>query len=252
MIDRGDCDETTTPAAKDETSMTWISSSGGCAWARDTGEKYAGPSSWKLTSGDAGSVSITLCDNHSTSDMHGFSAGKTYRLKVAMRADDAYTSCGMAIGYYDGSDWKYDTAKALRPSQADTWEELEEDFEIPSDAEAVEIMIYQWTTQNKEVWIDDLEIYEMKEAEIEYDQGEDEVSLNKDTSISGGLDVDTDTLVVDKANNRVGIGTTSPEEKLDVAGNIQLGADNKKILFHDDYEIIHDHTNGKLIIREQS
>lgn len=38
------------------------------------------------------------------------------------------------------------------------------------------------------------------------------------------LTVDTDTLVVDEANNRVGIGTSSPTAKLDVNGKVRLGA----------------------------
>ena len=37
----------------------------------------------------------------------------------------------------------------------------------------------------------------------------------------GGLTVDTDTLYVDATNNRVGVGTTTPTEKLEVNGNIK-------------------------------
>ena len=37
----------------------------------------------------------------------------------------------------------------------------------------------------------------------------------------GGLTVDTDTLYVDSVNNEVGIGTTSPSEKLEVVGNVE-------------------------------
>ena len=37
------------------------------------------------------------------------------------------------------------------------------------------------------------------------------------------LVVDTDVLVVDKTNNRVGIGTTSPDEALEVAGQMLVG-----------------------------
>jgi len=37
-----------------------------------------------------------------------------------------------------------------------------------------------------------------------------------------GLSVDTDTLYVDSSNNRVGIGTSSPSEKLEVAGNQKI------------------------------
>jgi len=37
----------------------------------------------------------------------------------------------------------------------------------------------------------------------------------------GGLTVDTDTLYVDDTNNEVGIGTTTPSEKLEVVGNVE-------------------------------
>ena len=50
-------------------------------------------------------------------------------------------------------------------------------------------------------------------------------------TIGGDLTVDTDTLQVDSTNNRVGIGQSSPNQKLDVNGNIvtdsySLGAGN--------------------------
>jgi hypothetical protein len=43
------------------------------------------------------------------------------------------------------------------------------------------------------------------------------------TTLDAGLTVDTTTLVVDATNNRVGIGTASPNELLEVDGNIKLG-----------------------------
>ena len=53
------------------------------------------------------------------------------------------------------------------------------------------------------------------------------VSLNSTmatTTISGGdLIVDTDTLVVDNDNNRVGVGTTTPGYLLDVDGDVRIG-----------------------------
>ena len=44
------------------------------------------------------------------------------------------------------------------------------------------------------------------------------VSVGKELTVTGDVTVDTDTLHVDSTNNRVGVGTTSPQEKLDVAG----------------------------------
>ena len=45
-------------------------------------------------------------------------------------------------------------------------------------------------------------------------------SIGTDLEVSGDLTVDTNTLYVDSANNRVGIGTTTPGQALDVRGRI--------------------------------
>ena len=47
--------------------------------------------------------------------------------------------------------------------------------------------------------------------------------MGGELTVSGNVVVDTNTLFVDSVNNRVGIGTTSPDEKLHVNGNIRLG-----------------------------
>ena len=48
--------------------------------------------------------------------------------------------------------------------------------------------------------------------------------LNGAVTINSNLTVDTDTLFVDGANDRVGIGTDSPGAALDVRGDVMLGA----------------------------
>ena len=48
------------------------------------------------------------------------------------------------------------------------------------------------------------------------------VGLPDDVIITGALTVDTDTLKIDKANNRVGIGIATPLEKLHVDGAIRI------------------------------
>ena len=52
-------------------------------------------------------------------------------------------------------------------------------------------------------------------------------------SLSGNLTVDTNTLFVDASNNRVGIGTTSPSDKLEVAGNIKASSTLPTLLLED-------------------
>ena len=49
------------------------------------------------------------------------------------------------------------------------------------------------------------------------------ITLAGDVIITDSLNVDTDTLVVNSANDRVGIGVASPTQKLDVDGNVQIG-----------------------------
>jgi len=53
------------------------------------------------------------------------------------------------------------------------------------------------------------------------------IDINCDVDIASGHDltVDTNTLHVDAANNRVGIGTTTPSKELDVSGDIRLSGE---------------------------
>ena len=49
-----------------------------------------------------------------------------------------------------------------------------------------------------------------------------DLTVSNDATITGALTVDTNSLVVDKANNRVGVGVASPLEKLHVDGAIRI------------------------------
>jgi len=52
--------------------------------------------------------------------------------------------------------------------------------------------------------------------------GNETLVLNANVSIVGNLTVDTNTLVVDDVNNRVGIGTTTPSQTLVVVGTVNI------------------------------
>ena len=54
-----------------------------------------------------------------------------------------------------------------------------------------------------------------------------------DSPTFAGLTVDTNTLYVDSTNNRVGVGTTSPDQALTVSGNIQIQDNDGYLQFKD-------------------
>ena len=51
------------------------------------------------------------------------------------------------------------------------------------------------------------------------------VSVGKELTVSGNVAVDTDTLFVDSVNDRVGVGTTSPSDKLHIYGSPMIQHD---------------------------
>ena len=63
----------------------------------------------------------------------------------------------------------------------------------------------------------------------------------------GSLTVDTDTLVVDETNNRVGIGTSSPSATLDVNGSLSKNSGSFKIdhpVKPDTHHLVHSFVEG--------
>lgn len=73
-------------------------------------------------------------------------------------------------------------------------------------------------------------------AEITYDGTNDRFEINKDVNVTGGLDVDSGTLFVDSANNRVGVGTNSPDRNLHINGDVKIlnnGGGGKLFIYGD-------------------
>lgn len=63
------------------------------------------------------------------------------------------------------------------------------------------------------------------------------IVASQNLTVSGSITVDTDTLVVDSVNDRVGVGTTSPDAKLNVKSGVFLSENqastNNTILYYD-------------------
>jgi len=72
------------------------------------------------------------------------------------------------------------------------------------------------------------------------DAGDDNITINASTvSLSNNLNIDSNTLYIDNANNRVGIGTDSPSVALDVTnGNIAIHSGAQVIFDSDDSDEI--------------
>lgn len=58
------------------------------------------------------------------------------------------------------------------------------------------------------------------------------VEVGGKLTVSGNVEVGTANLFVDTVNSRIGIGTTSPQQKLEVHGNILLGQNQVKSFIH--------------------
>ena len=67
-------------------------------------------------------------------------------------------------------------------------------------------------------------------------------ALNISLATGNSLVVDTNTLVVDATNNRVGVGVASPTQALDVVGNIKIPRGNSYILHDSNVEIRNDNS----------
>jgi len=70
-------------------------------------------------------------------------------------------------------------------------------------------------------------------------------------TVSGNLTVDTNTLVVDATNNRVGVGTVSPASALEVNGAVRTGADASSVSLYTNTGWRHTGSSGLYIDANQ-
>lgn len=156
FIDRGDCEETTEPMVSGETVPVLSDST----WARDSGQAYEQTYSYLLSKTGAGNASARFVDNQTSSDMHGFVNGTTYKYTVRM-----YVPTGECLGTEAGfffqeytaawnTTWNYCT------NDYDQWQELSGTFTVPNTSTGVSVgvIIMSTATIGEEVYVDAISI----------------------------------------------------------------------------------------------
>jgi len=159
LIDRGDCEDTTAPMVRGETSPC----TGNCTYSRASDQVYSGSYSWKMTktSGVGGGYAwASFTDNQSITDMHGLIPGETYTIKCMMRTDSSTPSNAyLEVKEYYGGAWHWFTSARL--SSTNQWEELSITFTINrvSTGIAISIVLHTDEPSDTSIWVDDVKLY---------------------------------------------------------------------------------------------
>ena len=108
LMDRGECEETTSPMIFDETTPVLINT----LWARDGTEYYFGAYNYKFTKNIAAGTEATvdLVDNNLTNDMHGLSADQEYSFIIRIKIPSAGilgSEVFIQVGDYIPSAWEW-------------------------------------------------------------------------------------------------------------------------------------------------
>ena len=141
MVNNGDCETTTAPILVGETTPVLSNAS----WARSADQHSVGTYSYKLTD-TAGSIAYAgLFDTHSYSDMHGLTAGKSYRLRAKVyvpssggpsNLDEVRASINI------GRDGTLLVAYGVSPTTYDAWNVVDYTFTVPTVVSGVSIRFY--------------------------------------------------------------------------------------------------------------
>jgi WD40 repeat protein len=156
LMDHGDCESVDIPHVQDDAESHYS-----CTCARSADRAYQGSYSMKLTktsaSGSTGGQYFV--DNALTTDLHGFVAGRKYKVTVRFYVPPAGgpspSEIVLRIGYYDSGAWTYISQAA---SLSDSWESIQAEMTIPASATAATaLLLLQSTAEAGEyIYFDDL------------------------------------------------------------------------------------------------
>jgi parallel beta-helix repeat protein len=159
LIDYWTCEYANAPHITGDGSSTLHST-----WVRDSGQKYGGSYSYKLTktsAAGAGTAAGRLVDNTHTDDLHGLVAGRTYKLTawvyVPSTGGPVAAKVKLTLAYYDSAAWTYTTDVA---TGQDAWEQLESEVTIPATATGTMLAAIMDTdaVQNKYCYFDNFRL----------------------------------------------------------------------------------------------
>jgi hypothetical protein len=152
LIDRGDCESTTAPMVEGESTPNTTNIG---TYEQSSTQAHGGSNSYKIVGDGVGVAFAEVC-NSTSGDLHGLVPGKTYNFRAYVYVPSGgYTVGNITLRFGDDSGGSSDSPAV---SAADTWELLEVEHTIASDAADTYIGLRIDETGTDTVYWDDIQL----------------------------------------------------------------------------------------------
>jgi hypothetical protein len=214
LIDRGNCEDDTSPMIFGEFVPTMVSIS----WVKDSAQAYAGTYSYKLTklSAAGGNGTVRLMDNILDTDMHGLVVNKTYKWSIhAKIPSSGLLGSEVAIHIFEYISSSWISTSQLAANVYDVWQKIEISRTIQPTTTAVLIVIEVSSSAelNEYFNVDEMKLCQVFE--------EDEQITDEDTGVADIVgDPTDDGIIIDRPYvgvNETGALTIAKDEDYDLA-----------------------------------
>jgi len=168
LIDRGECESTTSPMIFDET-VPYEPTPANQTWSRDNTDPYMADYNWRLnkdTASGAGTAETFLTNNKNTTDMHGLVAGTKYTLAFRGKPDEITNVHKVIIHEYYSAAWN---ETAILTDTAGSWKRYSQTITLNAGTTGVAISVFIDTdaAQNAKLDIDNMRLFKGEDADIE-------------------------------------------------------------------------------------